>query len=178
MGNGLSRRSRTIYGAAVVVTVCAAVAGVLIGASHPSSRAHHHGTVYVVVFAVVAAVVVAGLMVWSLRRQLHRPAMKRLLGFSYPDRRAAIRAVNSGTTLTQVQQDIARAQSEQLAAVSRRLLWVMPLAVILLVVIAVENVGGLRELWVVVAAFELLAMTASMLIFRRQRRRIERALLS
>jgi hypothetical protein len=167
-----------MYALAIVIAAGAAVSGVLIAASHSSSGAHHHGTVYNALFASGAALVVAALTAWMLRRQLNRPAMKELLGFSFSQRRAAARAVNSGTTLTGEHRDIARAQFEQLGSMSSRLRWIVPLAVILFVAVAIGNVGGLRWLWVAIAALELLATGASLLLYRRQRHRIERALSS
>lgn len=164
------------YAIGVVVGAGAAVTGVLAAASHSSPHAHRHGPVFVTVVAAVAAVVVAAMVVWSLRRQLNRPAMKRLRGFRFSRRRAAMRAVNSGATLTGEQQTIARAQLEQLGSASARMKWAMPVAVIAFVGLAIADIAGLRGLSAAISALELLSITASVLLLRRQKRRLERAL--
>jgi hypothetical protein len=82
------------YVLGVVLGAGAAVTGVLIAAAHQSTHGHRHGRCFVTVFASVVAVLVAALVVWSLRRQLNQPAMKRLRSFSFSQRRAATRAVN------------------------------------------------------------------------------------
>jgi hypothetical protein len=84
--------------------------------------------------------------------------------------------VGSGTTLTNEQQSIAHAQLEHADSTSTRVQWVMPLSVIFLVVPAIADSGGLRVLWATIAAFELLATIASVLMIRRQKRRLEKAL--
>ncbi|MGH8862342.1 MAG: hypothetical protein ACRDVG_14120 [Jatrophihabitantaceae bacterium] len=150
--------------------------GVLIAAAHPSPHRHHHGPVFVIVFGAIVAVVVAAMVVWMLRRQLNRPAMQRLHAFSYSQRRAAMRAVNSGSPLTDEQQRIAHAQLEQLSFVVTRMRWVLPVAVIAFIPPAIADTGGLRWLWAAISALELVWVPASLLLLRRQNRRLENAL--
>jgi hypothetical protein len=57
-----------------------------------------------------------------------------------------------------------------------RLRWAMPVAVIAFVVLAIADTAELRSFWLVIAALELMSMVASVLLFRRQKRRLERAL--
>lgn len=174
---GASRGRRwPYYAIGGFVGADAAVTGVLVAATHSSPHAHRHGPVFVIVFAAVVAVVVAAMVVWSLRRQLNRPTMKRLRCFSFSQRRAAMRAVNSGATLTGEQQTIAHTQLEQLGSASARTKWAMPVAVITFVVLAIADVAGLRGLWAAISVLELLSVTASVLLLRPQKRRLERAL--
>jgi Flp pilus assembly protein TadB len=174
--SGPRPRSWPYYAIGVAVGVGAAVAGVLIAAARPSSAEHRHGPVYVVVFAVVAAAVAGGLIIWRLRRQLNQPVMQRIRNFSFAQRRATIRAVNSGNTLDEDQRTVAQAQLELLDSTAVRLRWALPLAAVAFVVLAVMDVHGMRWIWAAIAALEMLSVVAAFLLFRRQGRRIRRAL--
>lgn len=174
-GTGGGRRW-PFYAVGVIISVGAVVTGVLLAATHPSAHAHRHGPLFVIAFAAVAAVVAAVAVVWSIRRQLNRPELQRLRNFNFSQRRAAIRAVNSGGALTDEQRSIAQAQLQQLSSASTRMRWALPLAVVMFVALAVANTGGLRWLWVAVAVVELLSLIAAVLLFRRQRERLARAL--
>lgn len=175
-GHGVGGRRWPYYAIGLIVAVGATVAGVLIAATHPSSHEHRHGPAFVIVFAVVAAVVVGALVVWRLRRQLNQPAMRKIREFSFSQRRATIRAANSGNDLTAEQRSIAQAQLDLLGSASARLRWALPLAMIAFVALAVANADGRRWFWAAIAAFELLCVTAAVLLFRRQTRRLEKAL--
>lgn len=165
-----------LYLAGVVIGAGAAVAGVLIAATHPSPHAHHHGPLFVVVFGVVLGGAVAAGVVWSLRRQFNRPAMRRLRRFSFAQRRATARAVNRGQPLAGDQRAIAQAQLEQLGSSTLRARWVFPVAVVAFAVLAAANTGGMRWLWAAIAVLELVSGAGSVLLFRRQRNRLAAAL--
>lgn len=175
--NRRQRRTWPFYVVGVSVGAGAVVAGVLIAASHPSAHAHRHGPVFVALFAGIAALLVAVMIVWLVRRQLNRPEMQRLRGASYAQRRGVARAVNSGTVLSEDQRRIARSQLAQLTFAWRRMRWTLPLAAVSFVVLAIVDTAGLRSLWVAIAALELVATAAAMLLLLRQSRRIEKALL-
>lgn len=177
-GTGGGRRWQ-FYTLGVIVCVGSAVTGVLIAATHPPEHGHRHGPVFTIVFAAVLAVVASAMVVWSLHRQLNRPAMRHLRSFSFSQRRAVIRAVNSGRALTGEQQRIAQAQFEQLTSAStrmRRMWWALPVAVISFAVLAIADSGGLRWLWATIAVIETLSTSSTLLLFRRQRQRLENAL--
>ena len=111
-----------------------------------------------------------------MRRQLNRPASRKLRSVSPAQRRAVIRAVNSAQPLTEEQRGVAEAQREQLRSSAARLAWALPFAVLGSVMIAIRDYGGMRPLWVAMAIVELLCAVSAVLLFRRQSRRIEKAL--
>lgn len=171
------RRRWALYAAAVVVGAGSAVTGVLVAAAHPArgTHAHRHGPVFVVVFAAVAAVLVAAGVSWQLRRQLNRPAMRRLRGWDLSQRRATARAVTKGDQLSEDQRNIAQAQLEHLIAAGRTVRF-LPVGIVAFILLAIADTGGQRVLWVVIACIELIAVSASVLLRRRQIHRFEQAL--
>lgn len=174
-GAGKDHRERILVIAVVVFAAAAAVTGVLIAAAHPRSG-HQHSVGYVVIFAAVAAAVVAAMVWWMFRLINQRPAMKRVRRWSFADRRATARAVQKRQPLTAEQQRVAQAQLEVLNSNGRTYWIVLPIAVIAFGINAVINAGGLRPLWIVLAAMELVWVPAFMLLRRAQVRRFERAL--
>jgi hypothetical protein len=164
------------YVVGVVVGVGAAVTGVALAATHPSRHSHHHGPVFAIVFAAVIAIAAAAAVTWALRRQFNRPAMRRVRGFSFAQRRATLRAVNRREPLTGQQRDIAQAQLEILGSSSLRARWFVPVAVVSFAVLAVMNTGGMRGLWIGITVLEIIAGTGSILLVRRQRSRLTAAL--
>jgi hypothetical protein len=177
-GRGASPRERVVVVGAVLLAVAAAVVGVLVGAAHSARGAHHHshGALFVAVFAAVAGVLVGAMMTWRIRRNNRLPVMRRVRRWDFSQRRATARAVQKGQPVTGEQRELAQAQFDLLTSMTRRLWVVLPIGIVVFVVNAAANVGGLRPLWTALAALEIVCSAALLILRRVQLRRYQRAL--
>ena len=169
------RRERLIMAIAAFVGGGAAVTGVLIAAAHPK-HGHHHSATFTTVFASIAAIVVAVAVVIAVRRANRQPNMQRLKQWDVAQRRETARAVQKGQHLDPQQAEIARGQLETLRSAFRRMKWIIPLAIVAFGMNAVLGTGGLRGLWIVLVAVELVLGGPLLLLHRARLHRYDRAL--